>query len=676
MSRRWLSLVLFLAMFGFYAHFAAPSVTTGDSGEFITAAATLAIPHAPSFPTFVILGKSFLTAVPFGSLPYRSNIFSAFVSALTLVVLLEIVFGLTQSSALSVLTVILTGLTVSFLENSLVTEVFALNTLFVALLVLAVLRQQYTFAAFLLGLGLGNHQVLLFIGPAVLVYYVWNGLPLKEQLSRDVGRAVVFFALGVSIYLVLPIRSAKEPPLNWGQPTTVAKFTRTVTRKDYGSLKLALGDAPERNMPNTVKHMRKFFEHLAQEVPLPALVLGFWAFATGLAKRDRNLIFLFVAFLLAGPFFFWLGNLPFNAQSDGIVGRFLIMPVVLLLLAAPAALLRRPSIGAAILALSIAIGVQGNVAQAEVTRDTRLVLDYGRAMLRTLPLGATLFMDGGDDAFYSLAMLHYVHGGRPDVRLHDRGGLVFKSPYGSDFRSITKEQKKQRRIEVESAALARGPVFYSTMDKEVVPGVPLVQRGFLMQAAGGGGGSGNLWPVLVLRSLYPLEPNNYRMRALGAFFPFMRGRELLHANEIDASLRYFQRATLMGADVDWLKSNLGSEYALTAYAKLVANDFVNAEKLYRQWIAFEPDNVQPCSNLGVVLEKSGRIAEAKAQYEQTKKLFPTAADPVFNLAVLAWKENDWPTVVSNLEEVLRRKPDHAQAAGYLRIAHERMGKRG
>jgi hypothetical protein len=56
----------FVLIFWFYLKQASPVVTTGDSGEFITAAATLSLPHAPSFPLFTLMGRVFFRRATLG----------------------------------------------------------------------------------------------------------------------------------------------------------------------------------------------------------------------------------------------------------------------------------------------------------------------------------------------------------------------------------------------------------------------------------------------------------------------------------------------------------------------------------------------------------------------------------------------------------------------------------
>jgi Flp pilus assembly protein TadD len=93
------------------------------------------------------------------------------------------------------------------------------------------------------------------------------------------------------------------------------------------------------------------------------------------------------------------------------------------------------------------------------------------------------------------------------------------------------------------------------------------------------------------------------------------------------------------------------------------------------WVRYSPEEMQAQSNLGVVYEREGRIDLAKSQYENTARLFPKAADAVYNLGVMAWKQNNWPAAADYFAETLRRQPSHPSAAHYLEQARARMGQR-
>ncbi len=676
-------LAVFLGSFGLYLHQAASCVTAGDSGEFMTSVATLSLAHAPSFPLYMVLGRVFLELVPWGAASVRLNIFSSLTSSLSLLFLFLIARRLKAGLWVSVSTVCLIAFSTSFWMNSLVTEVFSLNTCLVTFLLFILLSagdtsslSRFFLFSFLLGLGLGNHQVLVFLIPS-LIAFAWfyrSRFGTKSVGTKSLFLCAGFFLLGFSIYLALPIRSAKEPPLNWGHPTTVSNLYRTITRKDYGSLKLSIGDAPERSLANTGRHLATFGRQLNREMPWPILLLGAAGLLLGLRRNKPFYSALLAMFFFTGPLFYLLSNLPFTAQSEGIMGRFFIMPVMALLLGLVEMGMFHAWVGTVLVLLLTAVPVTRGWAEASSHRNAKLVYDYGQTMLRTLPPRSVLFMDGGDDAFYSLAYLQYGMGKRPDVELHDRGGLIFHNVYGDDFRHIPKEEKTNRREQVEKAYLGVKPLYYSTLDEKALPGVTLAPSGFLLAVP-----SSDLrpipWPVMILRSLYPVHPTDYRTRALAAFFPYMNGKSLLADGLIDEGLLFFRRAQSIGEGVDWLKTNLGFDYAKIAFNFFQSGQYAAAERVYRELIRFDPMNSQAQGNLGVVLEKSGRPNEARAQYEQSARLFPHVADPVYNLAVLSWHEKDWPKVLSYLEEVLRRDPRHPSAGVYLEQARQRMGQK-
>lgn len=690
MRLKFLLAAFFLIAFGYYLHNAAPTVTTGDSGEFITAAETLSLPHAPSFPLYMMSGKLFATLLPWGNPGYKTNVYSASTAAATVTLLaLVVLIWLAPSARLgeSVPWRIFTGkppwspvfgglavaavfgLTRSFWMNALVTEVFPLNTFFAVILLLILVDLNADFFRrsvlffFVLGLGVGNHQTLVFLAPS----WLWIAWPRRGAwlAARPLAQLTAAALLGFSIYFVLPIRSAAEPPLNWGHPTTAQRFYRTIARKDYGSLSLATGETPERSFANTGRQLGRFLEQMRREAPWPILLVGLIGLGWGWTKRDLFAQSVFLLFLISGPGFYLFSNLPMTNQSFGIMGRFAILPMMSLAVGmsyftASGLPARWGGVSPGLSVIFAVFLFLTNAQEAHAHRQTRMVWDYGNAMLRTLPPKSMFFLDGGDDAFYSLAMLHYILGKRPDVRIHDRGGLIYKNIYGPDFRTLTKLEKKRRRAEIESAFLKDRPVYYSTMDPKALPGTNLHEEGLLMRATVPSGADMS-WALIAVRSLYPLRPADYRSRALGAFFPFMKGRQ---SND----WRTLERAKAMGRDVDWLKINLGFYYAKLGYDAIQRGRLDRAAAIYQAWMDLDPAHFQPVGNLGVIREKQGREEEARALYEKSIALSDKAVDPVYNLAVWYWKRKDWPQVIAYLEETLRRAPNHKAARAYLEKA--------
>ena len=75
-------------------------------------------------------------------------------------------------------------------------------------------------AAYLLGLGLGVHPLLIFL------------LPLLDWRR---GLTAPLIVLGASTFLLLPLRSALDPLIDWGDPETFTRFLRVVTAAEFSA---------------------------------------------------------------------------------------------------------------------------------------------------------------------------------------------------------------------------------------------------------------------------------------------------------------------------------------------------------------------------------------------------------------------------------------------------------
>jgi len=678
--------VLLAGLWACFLRHAAPSVTVGDSGEFITAAATLSLPHSPGYPLFALIGKLFSSLFPWANAGYRLNISSA---ALNLVSVGLVFFIATRRGGLSWRGGAFCGLLLAgspaFFLNGLVTEVFALNTalaLAVAALFLAGGPRAVVGGAFLFGLGLGNHHTLLLTAPALFLFCFSSssGSPERgEERLRRVGRLLLpmglFALLGFSVYAFLPLRSRAQPPLDWGNPETLNGLLRTVSRKDYGSFSLALGETPPRTLATAAKQMRRFGKVSVRQLSpwgAVAAVLGFFLLWRSVRWTALG---LFAAWFFTGPFFMWLGNLPFDAQSDGIMDRFYILPTVFGVLAAGGfwkfaeARLKRWAWPL----LAFPLFQLWSVGREFPLRGDFLVQDYSQNILRTLPPGAVFFMDGGDDTFYSMAYQRFVRRQRDDLAVFDRGGLIFSSAYGPDFRSLPREAKDRRRQDVERNWLTRRPLYYSTMNDRLLPGVPLGLTGFLYRAGASDGNAG-LCDLYAFRSLYPPPSQDYRTLALAPYFPFMASRASFQERQYARAATLMERTRRMGGRVPWLQENLMGQCLEFGYDRLQAGDFEAAGLFYDVALRMKQPKSELYSNLGVLWERRGNPAEAVRSYENALRLSPDNVDALYNLAVVFWRRSDWARVVPLLERVIALNPQHP-GGRYLAAARERRAGR-
>jgi thioredoxin-like negative regulator of GroEL len=189
----------------------------------------------------------------------------------------------------------LLGFTPLMFSQSVIAEVYSLNAFFIALLLYLVLRyleqptdQRLYVIAFIFALGLTNHQSLLFLGffliaavgaagnrpllkdglfvlfagmalfgvwhilqaevpsPGWIWFTAWALLPLSALIYvgglfttwKPLLILALLSVLGLSLHLYMPLASAQNPPMDWGNTQTKEGFIHVITRGQYASFDL------------------------------------------------------------------------------------------------------------------------------------------------------------------------------------------------------------------------------------------------------------------------------------------------------------------------------------------------------------------------------------------------------------------------------------------------------
>ena len=255
----------------------APTTAMWDASEYITAAYTLGIPHPPGNPLFVLLGRV-AALVPLGSVAVRVNLLAAVSSALSAAVWFLVVervlsnwFTARWMRLLGASLGAVLGATAFTVWNqSVVNEkVYTVSLAFFAIVSWLTVRwcdepdgraadRILVLIAYLIGLGYANHPAGFLVGPAVAVAVLVRR-PATILRWRLLLAGVLALALGVSPFLLEPIRAAHHPVLNEGEPTgctgeigfactfshtTVSRLMDNVNRVQYGKPDLAERQAP------------------------------------------------------------------------------------------------------------------------------------------------------------------------------------------------------------------------------------------------------------------------------------------------------------------------------------------------------------------------------------------------------------------------------------------------
>ena len=84
------------------------------------------------------------------------------------------------------------------------------------------------------GAGVGNHITILLALPLVVLpayQYIRSGFAWRPALLQFLG-----FAFGLLAYLYLPLAARTHPPINWGDPESIAGFWWLLSGAPYQDL--------------------------------------------------------------------------------------------------------------------------------------------------------------------------------------------------------------------------------------------------------------------------------------------------------------------------------------------------------------------------------------------------------------------------------------------------------
>ena len=229
-----------LFVFVLYLGTLAPTILTYDRPTMLDSAmlqmqvAVLGITHPTGYPTYLMLTHLF-TYLPFGDVAYRVNLGSAAYAALATLAVYGAGLLLSRRAGAAAVGALAFGLGGTLWSQAVIAEVYTLNALTVALVVVALLmwrerrRDRYLLlAAFLCGLALTNHMTSGLLLPASLLFVAavsWRKLLEWRLALKGLG----LFLLGLSPYLYLPLRAAMDPPMDANNPVTLERFWYVVS---------------------------------------------------------------------------------------------------------------------------------------------------------------------------------------------------------------------------------------------------------------------------------------------------------------------------------------------------------------------------------------------------------------------------------------------------------------
>lgn len=298
--------------------FLAPiSVGWRDSGEFLISPFFLDIVHPAGFPTYTQVANIF-ALIPLGPIGWRVHLFSAFCGLLFIASTLwctnVAVQSLSPASRLVKFGCAFVALAAvlhshSFWKGILSAEVYLLNGAFILAGIAAFgayLRSRdariLLSLGFFSGIACGNHIAFAVSALCMMPAIIASKVPLKSSQL-----AIVFGAVGLCVYGLLPVRALANPPLNTGDAKSFRGFVQQVTNARDSALRPKTEGSAQTSAPSFIITLGKDVIRLCKEVPLGSLGI---ALIGVLALTRANLPFLLG---LTGPA---IGTLLFFSGWD------------------------------------------------------------------------------------------------------------------------------------------------------------------------------------------------------------------------------------------------------------------------------------------------------------------------------------------------------------------------
>lgn len=687
-SKIW-PILIFLSSFGLYLFSCAPHLAPyRDAGEMVVLFQTLGVAHPPGYPFYGVLGK-LITLIPLGNPAYLANVFSALFGAAAITVLF-LIFKNWFDPMAALVGAVGFGLTVRFWELAAVAEMYSLGFFWLCLLlyVYFVLRNNFLFAL-LYGLGLGIRMDMVLFGPLFVGFSLWQQ---KERRWFQLG---IFFLLGLTIFLYLPIRSLQDPVLDWANPEKINNFLRSVTRASYGGtldlLSLNYGKGE-----NFLVNMVTYFSHLKNSYGWAGCALAGLGLIFAFFKNEKLSYFWLAGFVIASPLYLFLANMPPNPHALAVVeANFPVADLfVAFFIAQGFSVIWERKKGGLIEGVLIILLISLNAKKVYAISSKRhnfYVRDYIGNVFKSVPPKSILVADK-DVQIFSLWEYQVVENKRKDISLVSVGlsesGWYWdmKNRWGTMKSAPESVKTNEGWLKTKQKA---GPTrLFGTHDIHF-PGtgnLDFVGHGMVNEILFSGETDLSNEPhkrfdLFVNRGIYKYgeTPDFFSSDLIGdhARAYHRTAYKLMRLGNFEEAINYYKKARSLDPSFARPSADLG-------YIYFSQNDFEKARKYnyetvekYKKMLGLSydykslPDVVNGIKNdlaqayvsLGVTEERLGKKGLARDYYQTSIKTLPNA-QAHYNLAVTYWNE-DWSMVIRNLEKALELNPSLENGRNYL-----------
>lgn len=200
----------------------------GDSAKFQYVGSVLGTPHPPGYPLYVLVSYCF-AHLPFGSLAWRINVMSAFLSAATVFLSVLILVRLGVRRAVAAATALALAFDLGVWAYALRAEVYSLAGALIALLLFSAVRWQASrrdrdlyLMVGVFALSLGNHLTVTTLVPGLLAFVLVTDRAAIRL--RTVAVSALIVAAGLAQYGFIVLRTLQHAPYLEARATSLREL--------------------------------------------------------------------------------------------------------------------------------------------------------------------------------------------------------------------------------------------------------------------------------------------------------------------------------------------------------------------------------------------------------------------------------------------------------------------
>lgn len=703
LRRYWPACAVLIGALAVYVRTLCPTVFVEGTGENIVAVWTLGVPHPPGYPLFCLLGKSFATLCPIGSVAYRVNLFAAVMGAVASAVLYLLLTGAGLGRAAAAAAALTFAFSSTFWRQATIAEVYTLSLTLVLVQLLLILRWRRELTttprtapaprprrrragetegatpretpsadrwllwfALAFGLGLTVHYNHLLLLPAYLYFILAHDRRVFWRW-RTVGGAVLLALAGFSIHLYAPLRSLADPKLDWGDPETLVNWWRYLTAEQYRGRMFHLP------LSAVAENLGTFVRDLPHEFWWSGLLVALGG-AMVVARRDRALFYATALVFVTSVV--WAINYDIPWEIDVYYLPALLMSAVWIgfgvqWLADRVATRWFPAVAAVAMVLA-ALALATNFGANDLSTQ-RFVRDNGEDVLASVDDAAVLILPATNPTF-ALLYLTGVEHRAPGVALWSRLDLGLATVEEAIHPAEQAHLVPEPRFVLER--LSEGRAIYAVDRKPAssLPGVEQVPWKCVYRLVPEG--ERETWltraPDALVQSFhFDLTRQQYRF---GAEHRLIASRYLLAqadyawaTGNLQTADQRYRQALEIGERASPIVVQVGLRYGDQGRLDQAAS-------LYETALAAKED-AEIRNRLGTIYGRQGRLAQAEEEFNRALALKPDLAEAHANLASVYGRQGDITRAVAELELALKHDPNNLLALANLGYAYAQQGRR-